>query len=71
MRIGRRRTTVSEHEAVLRAARTTYDTARTELFAAIRAALAAGVGHSVIARSSGFTREYIAKIRDGEGPQDA
>ncbi|MFI6310165.1 hypothetical protein ACIBEK_08610 [Nocardia fusca] len=42
-----------------------------ELFAAIRAALDAGVGVSAIARDADFSREYISRIRDGRGPKDA
>ncbi|MBF6163022.1 hypothetical protein [Nocardia cyriacigeorgica] len=59
----------ADHAAAIRAARAAYDQARTELFDAIRAALEAGIGPSPIGRYSGFTREYIAKIRDGKGPK--
>lgn len=60
-----------EHRVAIRAAREAYDRARTELFAAIRAALDAGVGVSAIARDADFSREYISRIRDGKGPKDA
>ncbi|WP_280186494.1 MULTISPECIES: hypothetical protein [Nocardia] len=56
--------------SVARAARAAYDQARAELFATIRAALDDGVGPSAIARYSDFTREYIARIRDGKGPKE-
>ena len=59
----------TDHGVAIRAAKTAYDDARTALFAAIQAALDAGEGPSAIARDSGFTREYIAKIRDGKGPK--
>ncbi|MBC9730974.1 hypothetical protein H8R17_41795 [Streptomyces sp. TRM68367] len=54
----------------IRRAKTAYDEARKKLFATIKAALAEGIGPSTIARDSGFTREYITKIRDGKGPRD-
>jgi len=60
----------TDHEAAIAKARADYDRARTKLFAAIRAALADGVGPSAIARPSKFTREYVAKIRDGKGPKE-
>lgn len=60
----------------IRQARTAYDRARTRLFREIREGLAEGeklpegerrkLGPSVISRAAGFTREYIAKIRDGK-----
>lgn len=59
----------TDHAAVIRAARAAYDKARGELFEAIEAALRDGVGPSAIARYSEFTREYIARIRDGKGPK--
>ncbi|WP_245650544.1 hypothetical protein [Nocardia harenae] len=59
-----------EHRAAVRAAREVYDNARAELFAAIKAALAAGVGISAIGRDADFSREYIARIRDGKGPRE-
>lgn len=59
----------TDHEAAIAKARASYDTARARLFDAIKAALADGVGPSAIARPSKFTREYIAKIRDGKGPK--
>lgn len=61
---------MTDHEKEIAQARATYDRARARLLAAIRAALADGVGPSAIARPSKFTREYIAKIRDGRGPKD-
>ena len=59
----------TDHGQSIQQARTRYEDSRAALFAAIRAALADGVGPSQIARDSGFTREYIAKIRDGKGPK--
>lgn len=50
----------------LRKLRDDYDRARTALFAGIREHLKAGRGPSEIARSVDWTREYIAKIRDGK-----
>jgi hypothetical protein len=60
----------------IRLARTAYDRARAKLFSEIRDGLKEGdalpddrkrkLGPSVISRASGFTREYIAKIRDGK-----
>jgi hypothetical protein len=60
----------------IRLARTAYDRARAKLFREIRDGLAEGealpeaqrrkLGPSVISRAAGFTREYIAKIRDGK-----
>ncbi|MBF6072917.1 hypothetical protein [Nocardia farcinica] len=35
-----------------------------------RGGAGAQVGPSAIARYSDFTREYIARIRDGKGPKD-
>ncbi|MFD0366346.1 hypothetical protein ACFQZZ_33355 [Nocardia sp. GCM10030253] len=61
----------TDHSAAIRAAREKYDEARAGLFAEIRAALQDDVGPSAIARDSGFTREYVAKIRDGKGPKGA
>ncbi|GAB2683249.1 hypothetical protein [Nocardia goodfellowii] len=61
----------NKHRDAVRAAREAYDKARAELFSAIRAALEHGVGISAIARDADFSREYIAKIRDGKGPRDA
>ncbi|WP_282779133.1 MULTISPECIES: hypothetical protein [unclassified Nocardia] len=57
------------HGPALRAKREAYDTARAELLAEIKAALDDGEGPSAIARDTKFTREYIAKIRDGKGPR--
>ncbi|WP_123471901.1 hypothetical protein [Streptomyces sp. CEV 2-1] len=62
-------TTKDELSAAVEKARATYDEARSELFTAIQAALDGGVGPSELARRSKFTREYIAKIRDGKGPK--
>lgn len=59
----------TDHGQSIKQARARYEDSRAALFAAIRAALADGVGPSQIARDSGFTREYIAKIRDGKGPK--
>jgi DNA-binding phage protein len=59
----------TDHGAAIRAARAAYDQARAALFAAIRDALAADVGPNAIARDSQFSREYIARIRDGKGPK--
>lgn len=59
-----------EHRVALRAARDAYDRARADLFAAIVAALDAGVGVSAVARDADFSREYISRIRDGKGPKD-
>lgn len=56
----------TDHEAALRAARAAYDEADARLLAEIRSALAAGLGPSAIARASGYTREYISKVRDGK-----
>ena len=49
--------------------RQTTEEARARFLHAIHDALAAGLGPSEISRASGFTREYIAKIRDGKGPR--
>lgn len=56
----------TDHETALRAARAAYNEADAHLLAEIRRAIAAGLGPSAIARASGYTREYIAKIRDGK-----
>jgi hypothetical protein len=60
----------------IRKARVVYDRARANLFREIRDGLAEAaqlpenqqrkLGPSAIHRASGFTREYIAKIRDGK-----
>jgi len=47
-------------------ARRRLDTAHGDLMEAIREALAADRGPSRIARHAGWTKEYIAKIRDGK-----
>ncbi len=47
-------------------ARKRLDTAHADLMAAIREALGAGRGPSRIARHAGWTKEYVAKIRDGK-----
>ena len=47
-------------------ARRRLDTAHTDLMEAIREALDGGRGPSRIARHAGWTKEYIAKIRDGK-----
>lgn len=62
---------MTDHSKAVKEARAAYDAARQTLFAAIRASLDAGNGPSQVARDSDFTREYIAKIRDGKGPRDA
>lgn len=59
----------------IRRARSRYDRARADFFQQITDALAAGdalpedqrrkLGPSAIGRAAGFTREYVAKIRDG------
>lgn len=50
----------------LRQLRDDYDNARKALMAGIRKHLAAGETPSRIGRSVDWTREYIAKIRDGK-----
>jgi len=60
----------------IRKARTEYDRARTRLFREIKEGLTEGdalpedrkreLGPSAISYASSFTREYIAKIRDGK-----
>ncbi|MDR3082115.1 MAG: hypothetical protein LBV60_14525 [Streptomyces sp.] len=60
---------MTDHSQRIQKARASYDKARTALFRAIQEALADDVGPSQIARDSGFTREYVAKIRDGKGPK--
>lgn len=47
-------------------ARQRLDMAHADLMSAIREALADGRGPSRIARHAGWTKEYIAKIRDGK-----
>jgi hypothetical protein len=47
-------------------ARRRLDTAHADLMEAIREALGTGRGPSRIARHAGWTKEYIAKIRDGK-----
>ena len=47
-------------------ARRRLDGAHSDLMSAIREALSAGRGPSRIARHAGWTKEYIAKIRDGK-----
>jgi hypothetical protein len=47
-------------------ARHRLDSAHADLMAAIREALGEGRGPSRIARHAGWTKEYIAKIRDGK-----
>ena len=54
------------------AARERYEASREALFALIRQALDEGAGPSEMARDAGFTREYVAKIRDGKtGPRSS
>jgi hypothetical protein len=65
-----------EHLERIARARADYDRARSRLFRFIAEALAEHerlprgtarrLGPSAIGRAAGFTREYIAKIRDGE-----
>lgn len=62
---------MTDHSQRIQKARASYDKARAVLFQTIGDALADGVGPSQIARDSGFTREYVAKIRDGKGPKSA
>jgi len=60
----------------IRKARAEYDRARTRLFREIKEGLAEGealpedrkreLGPSAISHASSFTREYIAKVRDGK-----
>lgn len=50
-------------------ARAHYDNARATLMSAIHAALVAGWGPSAVSHASRFSREYIARIRDGNGPK--
>lgn len=50
----------------LRKLRNEYDRARANLFAGIRKHLKEGRGPSEIGRSVDWSREYIAKIRDGK-----
>jgi len=47
-------------------ARKRLDSAHAELMSLIREALGGGRGPSRIARHAGWTKEYIAKIRDGK-----
>jgi DNA-binding phage protein len=61
---------MTDHSEAVRQTHADSVAARKAFFAAIRAALAAGVTVSQVARDSGFTREYITKIRDGKGPKD-
>ncbi|MFC0602247.1 hypothetical protein [Streptomyces palmae] len=62
-------TTKDELSQAVENARRDYDEARSKLFKAIKLALDGGVGPSELSRRSKFTREYIAKIRDGQGPR--
>jgi hypothetical protein len=60
----------------IRKARGEYDRARSRLFREIRDGLAEGealpaseqrkLGPSAVGRAAGFTREYVAKIRDDD-----
>jgi hypothetical protein len=63
---------VTDYSQRLKRARAAYDRARSALFAEIKEALEAEDGPTVsqIARDADFTREYIAKIRDGQGPKE-
>lgn len=49
----------------IRRARSRLDRARADLYAEIRTALGEGHKPSEIARAAEFSREYVAKIRDG------
>ena len=51
--------------AAYAAAYAAYSQARTALIDEITAGVAEGMGPSALARHSGFTREYVARIRDG------
>lgn len=55
-----------EFDRKLEQARQRLDTAHADLMKLIREALSAGRGPSRIARHAGWTKEYIAKIRDGK-----
>ena len=57
--------TEEETLARIRKARSRLDRARADLFSEIRVALGEGTQPSKIARAAEFSREYIAKIRDG------
>lgn len=57
---------IEQARAVYTQAESAYEAARTELFSEILAAFDEGMGPSAIARHSGFTREYAARIRDGK-----
>ncbi|WP_067470786.1 hypothetical protein [Nocardia amamiensis] len=50
-----------------------YESARKALFDEILTGLKEGMGPSAASRHSGFTREYVARIRDGKvkGIKDA
>jgi len=48
----------------MRRSRKRMDTARAELMADVSKAIGEGRGPSRIARYSGYTREYITKLRD-------
>ena len=56
----------NELDLKIERARKRLDSAHTDLMSAIREALGAGQGPSRIARHAGWTKEYIAKIRDGK-----
>ncbi|MGW5142705.1 hypothetical protein ACWEPH_26910 [Nocardia beijingensis] len=43
-----------------------YESARKALFDEILTGLEEGMGPSAVGRHSGFTREYVARIRDGK-----
>jgi hypothetical protein len=55
-----------ELDVKIERARKRLDAAHADLMAAIREALGIGRGPSRIARHAGWTKEYIAKIRDGK-----
>lgn len=55
-----------EFDVAVQRARRRLDAAYRDLLAAVSSALAAGHGPSRIARYAGYSREHIAKLRDGE-----
>lgn len=63
---------MTDYSQRLKRARTAYDRSRSILFKEIKDALEADDGPTIsqIARDTDFTREYIARIRDGRGPKE-
>lgn len=49
-----------------RSTKAEHENAREELHAAIRGALTAGLPIGQVARESGFDREHVRRIRDGD-----